>query len=246
MSILQTTSYQPSLCVRNTSQSLHLSSKPYILPVHAKLPLQNPSLAIRNASNQQQCMPILKNQKCRAASTYQHSSLVCLLGGKGKHGSDNEGSPWKALENAMGNLKKESSIEDVLRKQIEKKEFYKDKDSATRGGGRGRGGGGGAGGRGGGGAEGSSGSDEGFAGIIDETFQVILATIGFIFLYVYIISGEEWARLAKDYLKFLFKGSESARLKRAMDKWGRFYQKLTEKLYDQVGEGHTQYPNLVG
>lgn len=82
----------------------------------------------------------------------------------------------------MGNLKKESSIEDVLRKQIEKKEFYKDKDSATRGGGRGRGGGGGAGGSWGGGAEGSSGSDEGFAGIIDETFQVILATIGFIFL----------------------------------------------------------------
>lgn len=47
--------------------------------------------------------------------------------------------------------------------------------------------------------------------------------------YVYIISGEEMARLAKDYIKYLFGGSQSARLKRAMYKWGRFYKKLTEK-----------------
>ena len=65
--------------------------------------------------------------------------------------------------------------------------------------------------------------------------------------YVCIISGEEWIRLAKDYMKFLFSGSESARLKVAMDKWGRFYQKLTKKkLYDKVEEGHNQQPDLVG
>lgn len=52
--------------------------------------------------------------------------------------------------------------------------------------------------------------------------------------YVYIIDGEEWTRLAKDYLKYLFSGSESVRLRRAMYKWGRFYQKLTEKkVYDK-------------
>lgn len=77
----------------------------------------------------------------------------------------------------MGNLKKERSIEDVLRQQIEKKEFYEDKDGGTRGGGGSSGSGGGA--------DRSSGSeDEGSAGIIDETLQVILATLGFIFLVI--------------------------------------------------------------
>ncbi|KAL6227832.1 hypothetical protein ACLB2K_001788 [Fragaria x ananassa] len=245
MSILQITSCQPSLYVRRTSQSLHLSSKPYILPVHATIPLRNSSLTIHNASNQQQCIPILKNQKCRAASMYQHPSPVCLLGGKGKNGSDDE----KALENATGNLKEELSIENVLRKQIEKKEFYKDKTSVKRGGGN-HGGIRGGGGNGGGGNGGSSGSDgRGFGGIINETLQVILATIGVVFLYVYIISGDEWTRLAKDYVKYLFSGSESARLKRAMYKWRKFYQKLTKKKLNdtfRLEEGHNQHPDLVG
>lgn len=47
--------------------------------------------------------------------------------------------------------------------------------------------------------------------------------------YTYIISGEEMTRLAKDYIKYLFGGSPSARLRRTMYKWGRFYKKLTEK-----------------
>ena len=75
----------------------------------------------------------------------------------------------------MGNFTKGNSIEDVLRKQIEKKEFYQDRD----GGGMPPPGGGG----GGGGPDGSGGSeDEGFFGILDETLQVVLATLGFIFL----------------------------------------------------------------
>lgn len=47
--------------------------------------------------------------------------------------------------------------------------------------------------------------------------------------YIYIVSGEELIKLAKDYLKYVFKGTESVRLKRAMYQWGRFFQKLTEK-----------------
>ena len=47
--------------------------------------------------------------------------------------------------------------------------------------------------------------------------------------YVYIISGEEITRLAKDYIKFVFSGSKSIRLQRAMYKWGRFFHTLNEK-----------------
>lgn len=95
----------------------------------------------------------------------------------------NQGSPWKAFGDVMGKFKKDSSIEDVLRQQIEKKEYYPDR-SGGGGGGVGGGGSGGSGG-GGGGADGSGGSeDEGLAGIADETIQVILATLGFILLVI--------------------------------------------------------------
>lgn len=47
--------------------------------------------------------------------------------------------------------------------------------------------------------------------------------------YIYIISGEELTRLAKDYIKYLFGGTESVRLKRALNHWRRFYKQLTEK-----------------
>ena len=79
----------------------------------------------------------------------------------------------------MGRFKGKS-VEDVLRQQIEKKEYVDD-------GGKGRkpppGGGSGNGGDGSGGSE-----DEGLAGILDETVQVILATIGFIFLVLISLS----------------------------------------------------------
>lgn len=73
----------------------------------------------------------------------------------------------------MGNLKKEKSVEDLLKQQIEKQEYYDGGD----GGGDRPGGGGGGGDDASGGAE-----DEGIPGILDELGQVILATMGFIFL----------------------------------------------------------------
>ncbi|KAI5351332.1 hypothetical protein L3X38_004223 [Prunus dulcis] len=217
MSTFQITSSQPSICFRNTSQALRPSPK-LLVPTCLQ--------PTYNASIRQQRMPVLKAQQCRVLSKYHQSAPVCVLGGKGKSESGDEGSPWKALEKAMGNLKKDQSIEDVLRQQIEKNEFYEE-----RGGGGGGGGGGSGRGSGGDGAGGSGSEDEGLAGIMDETLQVILATVGFIFLYFYIISGEEWTRLAKDYIKFLLSGSKSIRLQRSMYKWGRFYKNLTEKKY---------------
>lgn len=169
-----------------------------------------------NASHHQQGMPVSK---------YQQNMPVCLLGAKGSMEGGNGGSPWQALKNVFGRFKGKS-LEDELRQQLEKKSFYDDSGSGIK---RPPGGGGGGGGSGDG-VDGSGESeDEGIAGIIDETVQVILATIGFIFLYVYIITGEELARLAKDYIKYLFGGNQSNRLRRAMYKWGRFYKKLMEK-----------------
>lgn len=69
---------------------------------------------------------------------------------------------------------KGQSIEDVLRQQINKGEY-------SDGGGSGAkppGGGGGSGGSG----DADGPEDESFAGMLDENIQVILATLGFIFL----------------------------------------------------------------
>jgi len=88
-----------------------------------------------------------------------------------------QGSPWQALKNIFGRFKGKS-LEAELRQQLEKKTYYDDSGSGIK-----RPPGGGDGGGGGGGVVGSGESeDEGLAGIIDETVQVILATIGFIFL----------------------------------------------------------------
>lgn len=84
-----------------------------------------------------------------------------------------QASPWKALEKAMGNLKKEQSVEDVLKQQIQKQEYYDD---------RGNGGKPPVGGDGGGGDGFGESEDESLSGMLDEFMQVILATIGFVFL----------------------------------------------------------------
>lgn len=156
------------------------------------------------------------------ASSYQRWTPVCLFGGKGKPENGNEVSPWKSLEKAMGNLKKEQSIEDALRQQIEKQEYY---DDGGSGGNRSGGGGGGGSGSGSGGS-----GDEGFLGSLDEALQVILATIGLICLYLYIVRGGDQLRLvARDYIKFLFGAEKSNRLRRAMKWWGKLYRKFTRK-----------------
>lgn len=73
------------------------------------------------------------------------------------------------------------SVEDMLREQIQKKDFY---DTDSGGNIPPRGGSGGGGGNGEERPEGSGGEDGGLAGIADETLQVVLATLGFIFLVI--------------------------------------------------------------
>ncbi|KAF9680244.1 hypothetical protein SADUNF_Sadunf06G0101200 [Salix dunnii] len=219
-SCIQINVHRPSLYIPKVLQSRCQNDAPLcILP----LPRVNGSSmkSLKYPSNglmQQHFATLLKHRQSEPVVKYRNGSAVCLLGGEDKSEKDNQGMAWNPLEKAMGSLKGQS-IEDVLRQQIEKREFYDggSGENPPRGGG--------------GGGDGGSGEseDEGFVGIIDETMQVILATIGFIFLYVYIISGEELSRLANDYLKFLFGKGKSVRLKRAMNKWKKFFQSWNEK-----------------
>lgn len=145
---------------------------------------------------------------------------VCASRGEATSGDGNQGPLWKSFGKALENFGKKPSVEDLLKQQLEKGEFYDEGGIGTNP--PGDGGGGGSGGFG-------ESEDEGFSGILDETIQVILATLGFIFVYIYIIDGAEIARLVKDYIKFLFGGRKSVRLTRALYQWERFWMKLTEK-----------------
>ncbi|XP_017603500.1 uncharacterized protein LOC108450406 [Gossypium arboreum] len=194
---------------------------PYLVCFNAKVPVTKKLIASSSLCSQQ-FAPLLKHKRCISVSKCRQGTTVCKFGGQDKPAGDNEGSPWKSIEKAIGNFGKKQSIEDVLRQQIEKQDYY------DEGSGQNPPRGGGGSGSGGGDGFGES-EDEGLSGILDETVQVILATLGFIFLYVYIINGEELARLAKDYIKYLFGGSKSVRLKRTMYKWSKFFEKLTEK-----------------
>ncbi|XP_047947784.1 uncharacterized protein LOC125193892 [Salvia hispanica] len=180
-----------------------------------------PSIYLRTKAK----TPKLPLNLTSATSRYQRATTVCLFGGKGKPDNGNEGSPWKAIENAVGNLKKEPSVEELLRQQIQKNEFYDDGGSSGKPPGGGDGGGGFGGGFGGFGEA----EDGGLAGMWDEFSQVILATMGFIFLYIYIIEGEEITVLAKDLLRFLFKRQMSIRLRRLVEEWQDFFQSMKDK-----------------
>ncbi|KAL5795180.1 hypothetical protein ACOSP7_003774 [Xanthoceras sorbifolium] len=194
-------------CIQATGLCSNLPSR----PITKRIPGTPFRTSLKlNATTYKLLSPQLKFQIQR--------SPVSLLGG-GKDKAENEGAPWKAFGKAMENFNKGKSIEDVLRQQMEKEEYFDGsggKNPPRNGGG------------GGGDSSGESG-DEGLSGIMDETVQVILATIGFIFLYIYILTGEELIRLAKDYIKYCFGGSKSVRLTNAMDTWRRFWNRFNEK-----------------
>ncbi|XP_027123038.1 uncharacterized protein LOC113767729 [Coffea eugenioides] len=162
-------------------------------------------------------LPKIAKKLSIGASGVQISTPVCLFGGKGKSENADEGSAWKALEKAMRNFGKEQSAEDVLRQQMQKQEYIDD------GGSGGSGPGGGSGGSGGNGES----EDESLSGILDELLQVIFAAIGFVFLYMLIIEGEEITTFAKDIIRFLFTGRKSIRLRRLIDDWVRYFRSLS-------------------
>ncbi|KAM7254935.1 hypothetical protein ACFE04_020176 [Oxalis oulophora] len=168
-------------------------------------------LPINRKPNTVRFKPLLAIQ-----SRQLRSSPVCLHGSKGRSGK-NEEFPWESLKKGEGHYKGKS-IEEVLREQMEKKEFH------GSGGGKKppRGGGGGNGGGGSGkNADGSEGK------VFHEVMQIFFATLGFLALYFYLIFGQEVNRLARDYIIYLFKGKKSVRLRRVMNKCRRFLPAAT-------------------
>ncbi|OIW06502.1 hypothetical protein TanjilG_26691 [Lupinus angustifolius] len=213
MNTIPVTRCQPGIYAKNKSQVHRSPSKSCELPLDVN-PLSRTSQSLgAYRSSGLQCMPALKSWR---------PLHVCLAGGKGMMGNNNENSPWESLEKAMQNIKGKS-IEDVLREQIEKGEYYQNGSNGGKPPGSGGGGGGG-------GSSGPGGSEDGrFAGMSDETLQVVLATIGFILLYICVNDGVELAKLTRDFIKYLSGGGQSVRLQRVLYKWVRLYKNMTQK-----------------
>lgn len=147
--------------------------------------------------------------KCRTCAP------ICFFGGKGNTSGESKVFSWDSLKDALRGLKKEKTIQDMLRDQMRQREFG---DVGGDGNPPGSGGGGG-------GFDGTE--DEGFAGFLDETLQVVMATLAFIFVYIYIIKGSELAKLGRDYITYLLGGVPSMRLKKILDKWKRASDNLS-------------------
>ncbi|KAL0352866.1 UNVERIFIED_CONTAM: hypothetical protein Sangu_0867900 [Sesamum angustifolium] len=164
-------------------------------------------------------LPKISLKLTPTTTRHQRAGVVCLFGGKGKSENGNETSPWKALEKAVDNFKKDTSIEDVLRQQIEKQEYYDDggNDGKRPGGGGGDGDGD------------YESKDDDFSGMRDEFLQVFFATMAFIFVYIYIIDAEEVTVLAKDLTRYLFRRQQSIRLRRLMNRWKRFFERMKKR-----------------
>ncbi|CAH2058155.1 unnamed protein product [Thlaspi arvense] len=227
MSFTQANCFRPSYGPARINRLNCVSSGPIRSPLSSK---PRASIALRaSASVSTEFSPLLNHRRRATTGKWKQGSAVCLFGGKDKSNGGDEVSPWKAIEKAMG----KKSVEDMLREQIQKKDFY---DTDSGGNVPPRGGGSGGGGSGGERPEGSSsgGEDGGLAGIADETLQVVLATLGFILLYTYIITGEELVKLARDYFRFLMGKPKTVRLTRALDGWNGFIEKMSrQRVYDE-------------
>ncbi|MED6107006.1 hypothetical protein PIB30_009854 [Stylosanthes scabra] len=160
------------------------------------------------------CPPVkpLSGMRCAPLLRSQKPLHVCLAGGQGMMENNQDGS-WSSFDKTMEQFKGKS-LEDLFRQQIQK------------------GGNGGKpphGGGGGGGGSNLGGSGDGRFGMSDETLQVILATIGFLFVYICVIDGMELAKLARDGVNYMITGKQSIRLKRTIYKWTRRYKMLTRQ-----------------
>ncbi|XP_057740942.1 uncharacterized protein LOC130958070 [Arachis stenosperma] len=217
MSTAQVTACFPGIYVKNASRLHQLHPKPCVLRMSLD-PCSSISLSLRPETS--------FGLKYWSNSKSRQPLHICFAGGEGMMQNTDESSPWKSLEKAMERFKGQSeSIEDVLRQQLNKGEYYDGGDGGAKPPGGEGGGGGGSPGDSDGPEDGSS--EEGTLG---DSIEFILATFGFIFMYIYILAGAELTKLARDYIKYLFGRKPSVRLRNAMEDWGELYQSLTQKV----------------
>lgn len=200
MNAIQIAASNPAIYVRKNYQPHHFLSTPKGLSMNAN-PLSR-SFLIPRAKLSSGLYCVRQSATTAPVLKSQKPRHVCLAGGKGMM-DNSEDSQRKSLEEAMKSLQE----------KIQKGEYSGGSGSKPPGG-RGRGGGGGN----------SDGSEEGMS---DETLQIVFATIGFMFVYIYVINGVELTKLARDFIKYLLGGTQSVRLKRASYKCSRFYKKIT-------------------
>ncbi|XP_076899183.1 uncharacterized protein LOC143552981 [Bidens hawaiensis] len=214
MSYLQVTAVRPSLRVPDQFNTLGRSAIQCIAPVK----IVNHHNALKpSIGSSKRCTELMKCNTLhkRSAYCYQQCTPVCSFGGKEDSKNGNEGgSPWKSIEKAMSSFKKEPSLEDVLRQQMERKEYY-DGDPP--------GGGDGGGGDGGGGFGGTD--DEGFDGLLDDILQVTLAILALIVLYLYIIRHDQLKLFIRYIFDFIL-GKKGPRIRTIMYAFAEFYQKF--------------------
>ncbi|XP_074566487.1 uncharacterized protein LOC141823115 [Curcuma longa] len=149
------------------------------------------------------------------AQKSERCARVCASGSSGNSSRGDEPFSWESLKKAFGSFRRELTVQDMLREQERQRQFYGNGDDGISG----RGGGDGSNGPG----------DEGFAGKFDEFVQVFLAILGIVLLYIFLLNGEDLTRLIRDYIKYLFGGKPSIRLKRKMEELHRFYKSLAWK-----------------
>ncbi|WOK93102.1 hypothetical protein Cni_G01795 [Canna indica] len=159
-------------------------------------------------------------------------ALMCAFGKNGDSMNENK----ELLNKDTDAFRRQLTVQDLLR------EYMKGRQLSRSGCGGGRN-------FFGGGSGGDLGEPkgDGFSGYFHELLQVIMATIGVIFLYILITSGEELTRLTRDYIKYLFGAKVSTRMIRTMEKWHRICRGITWKeivQQDWLEEHNTALQNI--
>lgn len=196
MNSAQVTAFQLGICVKNSKSCLLQKS------------IVNSFPRIRNISIRDKPLFGLKSLKPLRA------------GGKGMSGKSDENSPWQSITNAMDKFKGQS-IEEVLRKQIQKGEYLDNGGSGVK-----PPGGGGEGGGGGGSPNGPGGSDDEES---YDTRQTIFASGALLFLYIYLIMSKELLSTIFDFLRFIVGLGQTSRIKRIMVKLGKLYRSTKQR-----------------